>query len=385
MPRKEDPRLLTGRGQFVDDISLPGMLHVAFARSQIARGKVVSIDCSAARDIPGVHAVWLAAELEYPGLQLMSMYLRPTEIDTPLLASDIVRYVGEPLALVIADSRALAEDAAALIEVEYDEQDPVVTIAQAKTMGPIHPDTQDNIAAEAGDEEIDDALAALIAGAAHRVTHTVIHQRISQSPMECRGIVATRDGNQELKLYITCQSPHMIARWVSQAFGFPQTAIHVVAKDVGGSFGLKNQPWREETATIVAALRFGRPLKWIEDRYEHMTACCQCREQEFTLTIAYDKDGKFVASHGDYSANNGAFPQGADNNLAAHMFMWAAYKMPAYGFLTRGWYTNTAGLAAYRGPWAIEFAGARNGNGQGRASNRHRPGRTAPPQCAATR
>ena len=354
MPRKEDPRLLTGRGQFVDDISLPGMLHVAFHRSQIARGKVLGIDCAAARELPGVHAVMLAADLEYPGFQMMSMYLRPTEVATPLLASDIVRYVGEPIALIIADSRALAEDAAALIEVEYEEQDPVVTIAQAKTGPAIHPDAQDNIAAEAGEEDIDDALAALLDGAAHKITHKVVHQRISQSPMETRGIVATRDGNQELKLYITCQSPHMIARWVSQALGFPQTAIHVVAKDVGGSFGLKNQPWREETATIIAALRFGRPLKWIEDRYEHMTACCQCREQEFTLTIAYDKQGKFVASHGDYSANNGAFPQGADNNLAAHMFLWAAYKMPAYSFLTRGWYTNTTGLAAYRGPWAIE-------------------------------
>jgi carbon-monoxide dehydrogenase large subunit len=354
MLRKEDPRLLTGRGQFVDDISLPGMLHVAFHRSQIARGKVLSIDCAAAKELPGVHAVWLAADLEHPGFQMMSLYLRPTEVATPLLAEGIVRYVGEPIALVIADSRALAEDAAALIEVEYEEHDPVVTIAQAKAMGPIHPDADDNIAAEAGEEEMDEALAALIDGAAHKVSHKVIHQRISQSPMETRGIVATRDGNQELRLYITCQSPHMIARWVSQALGFPQTAIHVIAKDVGGSFGLKNQPWREETATIIAALRFGRPLKWIEDRYEHMTSCCQCREQEFELTIAYDKDGKFVAGHGDYSANNGAFPQGADNNLAAHMFMWAAYKMPAYSFLTRGWYTNTTGLAAYRGPWAIE-------------------------------
>ena len=352
--RKEDPRLLTGRGQFVDDISLPGMLHVAFHRSPIARGKILSIDCAAAKELPGVHAVMLAADLAYPGFQMMSMYLRPTEVETPLLASGDVRYVGEPIALVIADSRALAEDAAALIEIEYEELDPVVTIADARNGSPVHPGSDDNIAAEAGDEDISEEIAALIAGAATRVTHKVVHQRISQSPMETRGVVATRDGNAELRLYITCQSPHMIARWVSQALGFPATAIHVIAKDVGGSFGLKNQPWREETATIIAALRFGRPLKWIEDRYEHMTACCQCREQEFELTIAYDKDGKFVASQGDYSANNGAFPQGEDNNLAAHMFLWAAYKMPTYGFITRGWYSNTTGLAAYRGPWAIK-------------------------------
>ena len=139
MPRKEDPRLLTGRGQFVDDISLPGMLHVAFARSQIARGDILSIDCAAAKEIPGVHAVMLAADLAYPGFQMMSMYLRPTEVETPLLASDIVRYVGEPIALVIADSRALAEDGAALIDIEYAEQDPVVTITDAKNGPPVHP------------------------------------------------------------------------------------------------------------------------------------------------------------------------------------------------------------------------------------------------------
>ena len=252
----------------------------------------------------------LAADLAYPGFQMMSMYLRPTEVETPLLASGDVRYVGEPIALVIADSRALAEDAAALIEIEYEELDPVVTIADARNGSPVHPGSDDNIAAEAGDEEISEEIAALIAGAATRVTHKVVHQRISQSPMETRGVVATRDGNAELRLYITCQSPHMIARWVSQALGFPATAIHVIAKDVGGSFGLKNQPWREETATIIAALRFGRPLKWIEDRYEHMTACCQCREQEFELTIAYDKDGKFVASQGDFQRQQRRIPAG---------------------------------------------------------------------------
>ncbi len=352
--RKEDPRLLTGRGQFVDDISLPGMLHVAFARSPIARGRILSIDTTAAKELTGVHAVYLAADIDRPGFEMLSMYLRPTEVPTPLLAIADVRQVGEPIALVIADSRAIAEDAAALIEIEYEELTPVVTIAQARNGPPIHPGSDSNVASEAGDEDMDEGLAALIAGAAHRVTHKVVHQRISQSPMETRGIVAQANGAEELRLYITCQSPHMIARWVSQALGYPDTAIHVIAKDVGGSFGLKNQPWREEVATMLAAIKFGRPLKWIEDRYEHMTACCQCREQEFDLTIAFDKDGKFVASHGDHSVNNGAFPQGEDNNIAAHMFLWAAYNMPAYGFATRGLYSNTSGQAAYRGPWAIE-------------------------------
>lgn len=352
--RKEDPRLLTGRGQFVDDIALPGMLHVAFARSGIARGRILSIDTAEARDLPGVHAVFTWDDLKAQPVQMLSFFFTPTEVPCTPLADGRVAYVGEPVALIIADSRAIAEDAAALVMVDYEEEDPVVSIADARTGPPVHPTTESNIAAQMGDDEIDEDLAAALASAPHRLRHTVWHQRISQSPMETRGVVATRDGPEELTLYITCQSPHLIARWVSIALGLPQSAIRVVAKDVGGSFGLKNHPWKEETAVIVAALLFGRPLKWIEDRYEALTASNQCREQEMTLDIGFDAQGHLVAAHGDYSVNNGAYPQGADANVAVHVFLWAAYKLPAYGFLTRGWYSNTPGLAAYRGPWAME-------------------------------
>lgn len=352
--RKEDPRLLTGRGQFVDDIALPGMLHVAFARSAIARGRIVSIDTAEACDLPGVHAVFTWDDLKAQPVQMLSFFFTPTEVPCTPLADGRVAYVGEPVALVIADSRAIAEDAAALVMVDCEEEDPVVTIADARTGPPVHPTTESNIAAQMGDEDIDEDLVAALAAAPHRLRHTVWHQRISQSPMETRGVVATRDGPEELTLYITCQSPHLVARWVSIALGLPQSAIRVVAKDVGGSFGLKNHPWKEETAVIVAALLFGRPLKWIEDRYEALTASNQCREQEMTLDIGFDAQGHLVAAHGDYSVNNGAYPQGADANVAVHVFLWAAYKLPAYGFLSRGWYSNTPGLAAYRGPWAME-------------------------------
>jgi len=177
-----------------------------------------------------------------------------------------------------------------------------------------------------------------------------VHQRISQSPMETRGVVISCEGAQEITLYITCQSPHMVARWVSLALGLPQTAIRVIAKDVGGGFGLKNHPWKEELAVILAALMFNRPLKWIEDRYENLIAANQAREQEMVLQLALDEDGRLIASHGNYSVNNGAYPQLSECNIAVHMFLWAAYKMPRYGFLTRGWYSNTVGYAAYRGP-----------------------------------
>ncbi|MFT3930663.1 MAG: xanthine dehydrogenase family protein molybdopterin-binding subunit [Spongiibacteraceae bacterium] len=350
--RKEDPRLLTGRGQFVDDIIVPGILHCAFTRSPIARGKIISINTDIARDIPGVHAIYLQSDL--PKIDMISFYLSPQDVETTPLANGRVAYVGEPVALVIADSRHIAEDAASLIEVEYAEEDPVVTLADARVGAPVHPSMEDNINAQMGDEEIDDDLDAQLKNAPHLITHKVVHQRISQSPMETRGVVASPEGSEEMTLYITCQSPHMVARWTSLALGLPQTSIRVIAKDVGGGFGLKNHPWKEECAVIVAAQKFRRPLKWIEDRYENLVGANQAREQEMTLQVAFDNDGKLIASHGDYSVNVGAYPQLSECNIAVHMFVWAAYKMPAYGFLTRGWYSNTVGYAAYRGPWAME-------------------------------
>ena len=158
-----------------------------------------------------------------------------------------------------------------------------------------------------------------------------------------------------MTIWIGCQSPHLVARYTSLAFGLPQEAIRVIAKDVGGGFGLKNFPWREEIAVIAAARLFRRPLKWIEDRFESLTASSHAREQEMTLTVAFDAEGRMVGGFGDYSSNNGAWPMGEDCNMAVHMFMWPAYKMPAYGFVTRGWYTNTMGLGGYRGPWAMEL------------------------------
>ena len=352
--RKEDPRLLTGRGQFVDDIVAPGVLHVAFARSSIARGTILSINTDGAREVPGVHGVYTQEDLARFKVDMMSFFFISPEVEITPLANGRVAYVGEPVALVIADSRYIAEDGASLVEIEYAEEEPVVTLADARRGAPVHPGTDNNIAAQMGDEEIDTDLEALLKRAPYLITHQVVHQRISQSPMETRGIVAIRDGREELTLYISCQSPHVVARWTSLALGLPQTAIRVIAKDVGGGFGLKNHPWKEEVAVILAALKFGRPLKWIEDRYENLIAASQAREAEMVLRVAFDADGKLIASHGDYSCNNGACPMLADCNIAVQMFLWAAYKMPKYGFLARGWYTNTVGLGAYRGPWAME-------------------------------
>ena len=354
MARTEDARLLTGRGVYTDDVGVPGMLQVAFHRSPIARGRIKSIDLSVAREIPGVYAIVLAKDLAHFKVDMLSFFLALPTVPVPVLATDRVTHVGDPIALVVAQNRYIAEDAAGLIVVEYEEQDPIVTLADARGEQLVHPQTDSNIAAATGSEDLDEDLEAVLAGAPHLVTIDLQHQRISQSPMETRGVVAAPQGSGEMTVYLSCQGPQLCARWFAHALDLPQTAIRVISKDVGGSFGLKGQPWREEVAVVLAARLLKRPLKWIEDRLENLTAANQAREQEIKLRVAFDNDGNMLASHADYGINNGAWPQGADSNIAVMMFLWAAHKVPSFGFYSRGWFTNTIGLGPYRGPWALE-------------------------------
>jgi carbon-monoxide dehydrogenase large subunit len=355
LPRKEDVRLLTGRGSYVDDVALPGMLHAAFVRSPIARGRIRSVDVQAARGVPGVRAVYTAEDLARFDIQMISTQLvaPPPGPKVGALAQDRVAHVGDPVALVVADSRYVAEDAAALVVVDYEAEVPVVTLADARRSPPVHPDLDSNVAAVFGFPE-DPELEPALAGAPHLVTTTIRHQRISHSPMETRGVVASKHGDGELTVYLGCQGPQVAARWLSVAFGLPQTHIRVISKDVGGSFGQKAQPWREEAAVVAAALLLGRSIKWIEDRLEALTSANQAREQECTLGAAFDAQGRLLAAKADYAINNGAYPHYPDANTAAMMFLWAAYKLPRLGFKAQGFYSNTVGLCAYRGPWAME-------------------------------
>jgi aerobic carbon-monoxide dehydrogenase large subunit len=225
--------------------------------------------------------------------------------------------VGDPVAMVLAKDRYIAEDAAGLIFVDIEEEEPVITISDAKGERLVHPDTDTNAAVTMGEAE-DEPVEAALAAAPHVITTTIKHQRIAQSPLETRGVVVAPQGQGELTVYLACQSPQLSARYISQAFGMPQTGIRVIAKDVGGSFGQKVQPWREEIATGMIC---GRPVKWTEDRFENLTCANHAREQEITVRAGFDNEGRLVASHCDYSINNGAFPQGADCNIAVAIFM----------------------------------------------------------------
>jgi carbon-monoxide dehydrogenase large subunit len=352
--RKEDLRLLTGRGTFIDDVGVPGVLHVAFIRSQIARGRVTVLDLSHAREVPGVHAVLSAADLGALNVKLSNMHLK--DEGGPLtrpLSDEYVRYVGDPIAMVIADSRYIAEDAAGLAWVEYEEEDPLITCEDAMTGAIVHHGNADNIVRQVGtppNPKFDE----IVASAAHVVTGTVRHQRIAQSTMETRGVVSNPTGTGELTVHIGCQSTHVAAAAIAQAFGLLENQIRVIAKDVGGGFGLKAQPWREEIAAIAASLHLRRPVKWIEDRLEALTTSCPARESDITLTLAFDAEAKLLAVDADYNSNNGAYPHMPDAGMPVMMFLPGPYRMPAYRFRGRAWHTNTVGLGGYRAPWAIE-------------------------------
>jgi carbon-monoxide dehydrogenase large subunit len=352
--RKEDLRLLTGRGSFTDDIVVPGMLHVAYVRSQVARGRVVSMDLSQVREAPGVWAVLTAEDLGKYNVVISNMHLKDLGgIATRPLSSGHVTYVGDPLAMVVAENRYLAEDAAALALIEYADEDPVITITDAKDGAPVHPGMDSNIAQQCATPP-NEAFDAVFASAAHVVTGSITHQRIAQTTMEARGVVSAPTGSGELTVHTSCQSPHIWANAIALAFDLPPNQVRVVAKDVGGGFGLKAQPWREEIGAIAASLLLKRPVKWVEDRLEALTTSNPAREQEITVRMAFDANATLLGIDCDYAANNGAYPHMADAGTPVMMFFSGPYKVPNFRFKGVAYHTNTVGMGGYRGPWAME-------------------------------
>src|ERR1700759_3418091 len=280
--RSEDPRILTGAGRYVDDIKLPGMLHAAFVRSPMAHAQVLSVDVSAARALPGVVAVLTGAELEtitVPGpdaLRALMGWAGPMPEFT-LLATDKVRLVGDPVAVVIAESRYLAEDGCELVEVEYEDLPPVVSAAFALDPGspPLFANLGDNIASPRTRTEFGD-VSGTFAGA-DRVAgfHIDVH-RHQNVPMEGRGCVASYDpGQGVMTMHAATQSVHVTKIAVAMRLGLERDKVRVLAGDIGGSFGRKIGASREAPAVAAGSRLLGRPVKWVEDRGENLTASGQ--------------------------------------------------------------------------------------------------------------
>ena len=358
--RREDPRLLTGHGHYVDDVLLPGMLHVAFLRSPVARARIAAIDTSGAVRSPGVVAVLTGRDIgpDGPKLWAHGSDSQPFPL-IAVLAVDDVRFVGDPVAMVVAESRYLAEDACELIDVEYDIEPAVIGRATAAgDTNVVHPDLGTNVAwsgeAEAGE------VAEALAGCVHVITETIHQHRHLNVPMEGRAIVAHWEpAEQHLTVYASSQNPHQDRAFLAGAFGIPEHQIRVTMRDVGGGFGQKIQMTREEAAVVLASRRLAVPVKWIEDRVENLSTANSARDEQMTVTLGFDAGGILKAARIDYLGDIGAYPLLRPGTLAmiASRVFPGPYRFTHYGWSGSTVYTNTCGLGAYRGPWMMETTG----------------------------
>jgi aerobic carbon-monoxide dehydrogenase large subunit len=357
--RREDPRLLTGHGRYVDDVVLPGMLHAAFVRSPLARATISSIDLSAARAAPGVVAVMSGTELH----EGINPFPPPGPVTFPTfsaLASGDVRYAGDPVAVVVAESRYLAEDAGELVDVEYDPLPPVIgheTAGEASDL--VHPELESNVAFDDVPHDTGD-LDEAFARCTHVLTETFHQHRYVNVPMEPRGLVASWiPGDEELTVWLSCQGPHMARLAFSAILGLPENRIRVMMKDVGGGFGQKIFVGREEVAVTALARRLARPVKWIEDRQENLMASNHAREEHITVKLGLDENGIIQAADVSHVEDMGAYPllpPNATLTLSGLMFP-GPYRVPSYRTRGASVYTNTCARGAYRGPWMGETLG----------------------------
>ncbi|HEY3189220.1 MAG TPA: aerobic carbon-monoxide dehydrogenase large subunit, partial [Solirubrobacteraceae bacterium] len=355
MHRKEDPRFIRGRGRYVDDVVLPGMLHGAALRSPLAHARIVSVDTSAALQHPKVRAVITGKDLEAQGLAWMPTLSADTQA---VLATDKVRFQGQEVAFVVADDRYAARDALELIDVEYEPLPVIVDPRKALEEGApvIRDDTEgrtDNhiFDWEAGDEAetarvFDDADVVV-------VTQEIPFQRVHPAPLETCGSVADFDAvTGKLRLWCTTQAPHAHRTLYAMVAGLPERKIQVIAPDIGGGFGNKVPIYPGYVCSIVASIVTGRPVKWMEDRTENLTSTGFARDYLMRGRIAADRDGKIRALRVDVLADHGAFNATAQPSKYPagffHIFT-GSYDPEAAYCTVKGVYTNKApGGVAYR-------------------------------------
>jgi carbon-monoxide dehydrogenase large subunit len=335
--RKEDPAFLTGRGRYVDDVVLPGMLHAAFVRSPFAHARFGAIDTSAARAVPGVHAVFVAADLPLT-LQLRTIpNMMPNPIiDQPMmpyaLALDEVCYVGEPVAVVIADNRYIAEDAAALIVPDYDVLPVVADCRLAIEPGAplVHLGAPSNIAARIpiNHGDADSAFAM----SPHVFKESFYLHRGGAFFIECRGIVAAYEPSTDsYTVHVTSQGPHRVKNALIDLLDLTDSQIRVITPDVGGGFGPKGSVYSEYPTITACAKLLGRPVKWIEDRRENFLATNMERDQYWDVEIAVDANAKILGVRGRLVHEAGAYlPAGVVLPWIAATTVPGPYVVPAF-------------------------------------------------------
>ena len=445
--RVEDPRLLTGRGRYVDDVTVPGMLHAHFVRSPVAHAVIRGVDVEAARAHPGVAAVYTGADMQSLTHPFMGLLPLPG-LYHPLfyaLAVDRVRVVGDPVALIVAESRYVAEDAAQLVEVDYEDLAPIATIEHAldPTRPAIWPGPGGNVLQEDhtalrrrrrrvrgrrpggaravraapllqpadGDTRVrgrgrprrrhgavprrhaEHPSHEVVAGRAHRATNGLAvggrdrpparahdrpagegegdgrgeqGRRRGRSPRRSRSPSAKacpprpRPGKAMAQTFL--REPVRLLHLARIVLGLlardPVTLPRVTAQDVGGAFGVKVLPTREDVAVLAAAVDLGRSVKWIEDRNEHLLIAGQAREETLDVEAALRDDGTLLGMRVHIKMDQGAYPafpfSAAMYPLMIRTMMPGPYRLPALGFRTTLTASNKATYVAYRGPWAVE-------------------------------
>src|SRR5690606_28714673 len=336
--RKEDARLVTGRTKWTDNIQLPGMLHVAFLRSPMAHARITRVDTSAARNRPGVVAVFSGQD--FAGEQGSLPCAWPVSEDIvipehPPMAVSTVRYVGEAVACVVATDRYKAADALEAIEVDYEPLEPVLDMTEALKEGApkVH---------EAGNKAFTWKFAQGDIEAAFRdapvvLERTYVQQRLIPSAMEPRAVVATTDGDQ-YTLYSATQIPHILRVMLALTTGIPEHKLRVIAPDVGGGFGSKLQVTAEEVLCLLITRRLGRPVKWTESRSEGNLTVHHGRDQLQRVSMAAERDGRIRGVKVDLLADMGAYLMLVTPGvplLGAFMYN-GIYKMDAYDFTCTG-------------------------------------------------
>src|SRR5580765_17905 len=351
--RREDPRLITGAGEFVDDLRMPGCLHAAMLRSPHAHARIVSIDGSAARRAPGVVGVFVAADLgDVAGP--IPIYAPHPALPVPcrisVLARDRVRFVGEAVAGVVADDAYRAHDALDLIRVEYEALPAVVDVEGAIATGAtvVHDEIGSNVVAE-WRQQVGDAAAAL-AGAPVVVKTRVRLSRGGAHPLEPRGLVARWDGDS-LTVWGAVQMVHRHRGVIAGQLGVPEERVRVIAPpDVGGGFGTKGMYYPEYVAVAELARRLDRPVKWIETRREHTLVACVERDQVHDVEIGATRDGRLLALRDDFLHDMGAYTiSGLNLPQSAMIHSVGPYVIPSLDLRFRAVITTTTPVGAYRG------------------------------------
>jgi carbon-monoxide dehydrogenase large subunit len=353
LKRTEDPRLITGRGQYVEDIKLPGLAHLAFLRSPHAHARVTALRTDAARRAPGVVRVVTARDLgPLRPLPFMAMLPGLKQVQCPYLAEAVVDSTGVPVAVVVAESASLARDAAELIEVEYEPLPPVADPERGLEPGaPLaHAELGTNQAfswpLKGGD--VDGAFSR----AAHIVKVRLDHNRLAGAPMEPRGVLARYDpGTDELTLWLTTQNPFLSRADLAAVTGFPEHKLRVIAPDVGGGFGVKGPLYREEIVAATLARQVGRPIRWISTRTEDLLTTIQARAAVSEAEGAVTADGELIGLRAKAVFDLGAHLLGLSlvPPLSASTHIFGPYRIQHAELLSIGVYTNTAPTGPYRG------------------------------------